>query len=402
MIEAADSEARRKAEERLKSRVLQLGMEQQKALIEAVAATVIRDKLVYPKAMVFAAADETEPGVQVTYFPDYGEPETVRVHPHALGQIADKSRPTRDDPVINRRYLWDLFKGQPWHRVLLADTLNTFYHMGDFRDRKKNPAKFLHRLVGEQLCGFLSRSFNRNLNTATSLKAFIESCALHGAGPIAGDTTLVRTRLKCVLPQVFEPVPGEFVAFGVHYSNSDFGDGTLNISNVVFRVNAVDMARNRYGSTTVMDSAYSRTHLGSVIKESDIELSDTTGSKEVETVNSAIRDVVKYQLNREAIEQTLEAIRIAHQHRIPWHTVQELLANVLGKKDAEMAKKFLEMSIEDLPPAGRDADGQPEATGWWLSNLVGWFAENEPDPTRRADLQDQAGAILAKATKGKT
>lgn len=397
-MNTADSVARQSAEANLKARVTTMGAKQQQELLESVARTVIRDKLVLPKAMVFTAA---KTGINVTYFPDHGQSEQVHIHPHALGQLADKSRPTKDDPGLYRRYMWELCGGEDWHRVLLADTLNTFYHLGDFRDRRKNPAKFLHRLVDNRLCGFLSRSFNRSLNTTTSLKAFIEACALHGAGPLSGGTSLVRTYLKCVLPQVFEPMPGEFVAFGVSYGNSDFGDGTLNISNLVFRTNAVDMNRQKYGSTAVIESAYSKTHLGSIIKESDVEISDDTASKEVATVNSAIMDTVKHQLNSETINNTLEAIKIASQERIPWNTVEELLASVLGKKDAETARRFLDMSVEDLPPPLTGSDGKPEASAWWLSNLVGWFAENEQDVTKREELQSKAGVIFGRALKGK-
>jgi len=397
---STDSPARRAAEESLKARVTQLGLKQQQEVVDRVARTVIRDKLVYPKAMVFAA-DEATGEMAINYFPDNGPVETAFVHTHALGQLADKSRPAKHEPMIYRKYMWELLHGQPWHRNLLAETLNTFYHCGDFRDRRKQPAKFLHRLVDDKLCGFLSRSFNRNLNTMASLKAFIEACALRGAGPLSAGTTMVRTYLKCVLPEVFEPVPGEFVAFGVAFGNSDFGDGTLNISNIVFRVNSVDVNKHRYGSTTVVESAYSKTHLGSIIQESDIELSDDTANKEVQAVNSAIKDVVEHQLNREAIEKTLEAIKIASQEKIPWGTVEELLTAVLGKKDAEMARNFLDASIEDLPPPIIGSDGTKEASGWWLSNLVGWFAENVKDCAKKEELQTRAGEILGKSLKGK-
>jgi hypothetical protein len=391
-----------RAEEILKSRILSLGANQQLELLAQVARTVIRDKLVFPKAMVFSADDSTQgPGICITYLPEHGTPEQAMVHPHALGQLTDKSRPSKDAPGLNRKYVWELCSGEFWHRELLADTLNRFYHMGSFVDRKKNPAKFLHRLVDNQLCGFLSRSFNRNLNTMASLKAFIEACAACGAGPFSSGTTLVRTYLKCVLPTIFEPVPGEFVAFGVNYANSDFGDGTLNISNVIYRVNSTDLLRQKYGSTMVLDSAFSRTHLGSIIQESDIELSDVTANKEVAAVNSAIKDVVAHQLNQETIDKILDAIRIAYRDKIPWSTVEELLTSVLGKKDAELAKHFLDMTVEDLPPPFVNSDGTKEANGWWLSNLVGWFAENATDTNKKAELQDKAGEILALSLKGK-
>jgi hypothetical protein len=383
----------------LHERVTEVGTQQQIALLQQVSQTVIRDKLVFPKSMVFRPG--TDVGMHLVYFPDNGPSETVVIHPHALGQMADKSRPSKDEPGMHRRYMWELYSGDYWHRELLSHSMNCFYQMAHFVDKRKNPAKFLHRLVGDQLCGFLSRSFNRNLNTLSSLKAFVEACGLHGAVPVSAGTTLVRTYLRCVLPTVFEPIPGEFIAFGVAYGNSDFGDGTLNISNVLMRLNAASISKAKYGSSMVTESSYSKTHLGSIIKESDIELSDETARKEVIAVNSAIADAVKQQLNQESVDKMLDAIRLAHQERLPWNTVQELLTAVIGKKNAEAASQFLTMGVEDLPPPPIGNDGSPEASGWWLSNLLGWYAEHEPDQARKVELQNKAGEVLSKAAKGK-
>ena len=69
------------------------------------------------------------------------------------------------------------------------------------------------------------RNFKRNLATAPLIKAFVEQCGTHQAGPVEATATDVKTVLKCMLPYVFEPVDGEFVAFGLTFCNSDFGAG---------------------------------------------------------------------------------------------------------------------------------------------------------------------------------
>jgi hypothetical protein len=380
--------AKEAAERKLRERVTTIGAGQQRLIVDEVARMVIRDKLVDPGSMVFRTAAHRP--LQVSHISDA---ETFIVHSHALTQIVAKSRPAKDKPGMNGRYARELYNGALWHRELLAHNLNTLYSLGTFVDRKKNPAKFLHRIVGDTLLGFLSRSYNRKLVTAPLLRTFLEVCAEHGAGPLEATTTYVRTRIKCVLPHVFEPVDGEFVAFGVAFGNSDFGDGMLDVSNLVFRLNALDLHKKKYGSISVMDRAFSKTHLGSIIKESDIEMSDETADKEVIAVQSAIRDVVNAQLSMDAIDKTLDAIRTASQEHIPWHTVRELLTAVLSKKDADKARVMLDVGVEELPPVNAGADG-PQATGWWASNLVGWFADKEVDPDKKAQLQELAGDIL--------
>lgn len=382
-------------EQKLWDRVNQVGVLQQKTLIEEVASTVIRDKLVDPKCMVFSPSNQK---LIVTYVPDVGSTETVSIHNHALGQLCDKSAPNKEEPQIMRKQMWSLLEGEDWHRDLLAKMFNAFYSMGEFVDRRKGKGKFLNRIVGSELRGFLSRSFNRNLNTATSLRTFLEACSQFGAGPYESHSTSVRTRLKCVLPQVFEPISGEFVAFGVSYSNSDFGAGTLDISNFFLRLNSLDVQRNLAGQASVLESGFSRTHLGSVIQESDIELSDDTANKEVETVNSAIRDVVSAQLSIDAIERTLEAIRVADRNEMPWKTLRELLASVLNKNEVDVAKSMLEMGVQDLPMVTQRGE-EAVATNWWASNLVGWFADKEQNPDRKAELQAFAGDMLSKGIK---
>lgn len=386
-----NEQARQEAEDRLRRLVTGVGAKQQQAVVQEALSTVIRDKLVDPKCMVFAARNG---GLTVTLVPDNGKTDVVEIHSHALGQLADKSKPGKNDPAILRKQMWDLLGGEHWHRELLAHMLNTFYTMGVFVDRRKNKGKFLTRIVGDELRGFLSRSYNRNLNTAVSLRTFLEACAQHDAGPYEASSTSVRTRLKCVQPHVYEPVPGEFVAFGVAYGNSDFGAGTLSISNFLIRVNSIAVSRGHLGHATVLEKGFSKTHLGSVIKESDIEVSDETAVKEVEAVNSAIRDAVAAQLNIDSIERMLEAIRVADKEQIPWKTMAELLSSVLNKQEVETAMNMLDMGVQDLPPVPLDTGGVRKTSNWWASNLVGWFAEKEANLDRKAELQTFAGNIL--------
>ena len=225
--------------------------------------------------------------------------------------------------------------------------------------------------------------------TAPLLRTFIESCALHEAGPTEAQTNDVRCFIKCVLPVVFEPVDNEFVAFGVTFSNSDFGAGRLKLSGVVMRITS--------GTTSVLEDAYSKTHLGSVIQDSDIEMSDETKLKELETVRSAIKDTVNGILSFETLERNIKAIQIAHEKEIPWYKLKDKLRALLNQKELDMVETLLNASgtgVIDLPRTTVDAAGGPVATAWWAANTLSWLASNEEDPSRKNDLQEAAGKMI--------
>jgi hypothetical protein len=181
-------------------------------------------------------------------------------------------------------------------------------------------------------------------------------------------------------------VDGEFIAFGVTFTNSDFGAGRLKLSGTVMRCKS--------GTVSVLEDKYSRTHLGSVIQESDIEMSDETADKEVEAACSAVKDTINAVLSDDAVRSTLLAIQRAHEEEIPWYKLKESLSAILGKKDIEFLKTILDKGPEvvDLPPLKNDA-----LTGWGAANLVSWFAESESDPEKKSDLQALAGKMIKAA-----
>lgn len=371
----------KRARERLEIR-FKKGEFQQQALIEQVAGLHIRDRLVPPKKMHLLCPAAGK--VRISYSDD--DSTGIVVHPHALGQMCGVAG-------IPKVYVNRLVKGDAWERSLFEYNLTTLFSMGSYLDRAHNPTKFLHRLVGsgedQELRGFLSRNFNRHLASLPLLRGFVMACREVGAQPIEATTSSVRFSLKCFLPYVFEPVPGEFVSFGVTWSNSDFGAGRLKVAMSVMRISS--------GTTSILEDAMSRVHIGSVIQDSDLELSDETAAKEVDTQVSAIHDAVNKQLTPEAVERLLAALEKAAEEKIPWHRLKSELQRVLQKGEIEDVKKMLETGIDDivdLPPPGKDDSGNPIATRWWASNTIGWLASKEQNPERKDELQSLAGGLL--------
>lgn len=379
----SDSAKSSVAKDRLEVR-FRIGGQEQDRLVRQVAALHIRDRLVPPRKTFFLF---TSSGPRVSYSLD--DTLGIPIHHHALWQMCSVAG-------MPRVFVQRLMRGEDWERELLRHNMTELFHQGSYLDRSKNPTKFLHRLVGEnggqELRGFLSRNFNRHLASLPLLRGFVEACEEVGARPIEASSGSVRFSLKCFLPYVFEPIDGEFVAFGVTWSNSDFGAGRLKVSLALMRISG--------GTIAVLEDTMSRIHIGSVIQDSDLEVSEETAIKEVDTQVSAIRDAVRLQLSHDAVNKLLVALAKASEEHIPWHRLKSEL-NRLQKSEIEDIRKMLESGIDDiidLPPPGRDESGEPIATRWWASSTLGWLASREQDADKKADLQSLAGDILKLST----
>ena len=383
-LEASDSRGANKARRMLEAR-LESGAQKQSAALVHLASQGIKDRLVPPKAMQFVV-DEEEKDISLSYLGDTVEPNYT-IHPHALRQMSKvtglpytyvtKLRTSKRGPIP----LWQL--------NLLCENYNTLFHRGSYLDRRRNPAKFLHRSVNGEIRGFLSRTFNRRLSSLNLMQPFVTTCKEYSAICMEGSTSAVRVNFKAMLPFVFEPIGGEFVALGVSYSNSDFGAGKLKISGTCMRISA--------GTTSILDDSLSRVHLGSIIQESDLELSEDTEDKELAAVQSAVRDSVRAQLGVENVNKMLAAIKEAHDSDIPWHKLKSVLSTVLNKKEVDNVKELLDNNgndIVDLPPVHTQPDGTSVATPWWASNVLSWMASKETSDDRKVDLQMLAGSLV--------
>lgn len=355
-----------------------LGVAQEQMLLDIVTATVIVDKLVPPKSMDFIV-DEDSLKIR------YGRTLVCSIHRHALNQLCSKVK-------LPMSYVDMLLTGDPWKKDLLAYNLEALFLEPDWVERGGEPTRFLHRIVGTELRGFLSRRFNRHLASAPLLRAFIDQCQVEGARTVEASSSPVRNALKCLMPKVFEAFPGEYICLGVEWSNSDFGSGKLKVLQTVWRITT--------GTATVLDEGLSRAHIGSVIEESDIEMSDDTARKEVEAQQGAVRDHVKEYLAEKTVDRLLTAIRAARDEAIPWSQLRNRLRDVVGKGDLDWLQQVLDSkgeSIIDLPPISYAPDGTPTPNRYWASSALSALAAKTEDPDRRLNLQREAGKLLAAA-----
>lgn len=390
---AAPSPATDEAQNKLKI-LLSQNRARARELVELIQNTIIDDFLREPKDIAFW-----------TNSPAYKEeelilPETLvlslsrgrhahyKIHPHALGQIAARLQ-------IDSGYVRKLNVEAPgnWRRLLLRHNFNELLHHTEFSKRGEGPQRFLLRFVGEELRGFMSRSFGRHLASKPMLAAFLSACHLAGAAPTDAVATAVKSTLSCFLPIVFEPTPKEFVAVGVRWANSDFAAGRLTVSLCMMSI-----AR---GTSVVLSDEYARRHIGSIIQDDDLlEISDVTAAKEVEAAASAIKDAVDALLKPDSVKRLLSAIERAQTQKIDWATLRRDLKKFLYEHELALVEQSMDpqgrapLAGLDLPTPGTGADGQPLATKWWMMNMLAFLADNEQDSGRRIELQQEAGKFI--------
>jgi hypothetical protein len=379
-LEARDSNGKQIAVDSL-SKILSIGVEQQNAVIQRVLNTTIVDKLVDPRAVTMEEHD----GGHLCF--RYDADKTAIISDHALGQMCSVARIPKT--YVNLLTSECVGMSEELRKHLICYLFNNHFHYGLFVDKKGNRAKFLHRLVDDELCGFQSRNYNRKLGTKAMLRPFLEECAVHQAKPAEAYSNRLRVSLKCVLPVVFEPVDGEFVAFGATYTNSDFGAANLLVQGTLLRISS--------GSSSVLEGKLRKIHLGAVISENEIELSEATLEKESQTHMSAVRDMVRDVFSEGNIKRSLAMVKYSIENKVPWEKLKNMLGDVLNQSEMTSVEEMLKSTksgIIDLPPVTSNKDGDPEANAWWASAVLGVVAARTTDTDRKAGMQELAGKLL--------
>ena len=81
---------------------------------------------------------------------------------------------------------------------------------------------------------------------------------------------------------------------------------------------------------------------------------------------------------------------------MPWHRLKHEMGRLLREKELDDVRKLLEgeATMEELPPVGRDAEGNPIPSRWWASEVTSVLASKELDVNRQAELEQLAGTLL--------
>lgn len=293
--------------------------------------------------------------------------QPLNIHDHAFYQVCERPKIKNLSTVMR-----ELRGNGEWGTALVAQNLNEIYsHM--------NGDRYLLRNVRGELRGFLSDQFRR-LDSRPLLEAFIAAIARYGGRPVDGFALQTKMNVRAILPMIFEPFPGEIMAFGAQLSDSDFGDGKLTVSGFVLRMWCTNLA------TT--EDVLSQIHLGRRLSDS-VTFSQQTLELDTAAMASAINDVAGHVLGAPAVNNYLGLIKKANDDKIEPAQIQAWVKKNLTKAESNDAiEKFNSPDVELLPP------GQ---TKWRWSNALSWLANETEDEHRKLELQEYAGGILKAA-----
>ena len=196
----ATAESKNQAVSKLES-LIERGRSRAASVIDHVMRHQPTDRLVRGDALQFRAA-ENLPEVLITLPDREQEKVDQTLHRNAIYQMAQ----TTEMPV---KFLDSLQAvAEPWGRELLAHNLQTVFN------RRFQKKRYLLRSLQQEVRGFLSDSYRR-IDSRPVVEAFATAVQEKGALPYEGYVTDTKIAIQAIMPEVYEPVPGEVVAYGL-------------------------------------------------------------------------------------------------------------------------------------------------------------------------------------------
>ena len=234
------------------------------------------------------------------------------IHLHALDQIAQRVG-------LNSRYLHDLLRrGSDWATRLVATNLNELLgHQGV-------ETRYLVREVNGRIRGVLSDAY-KCIDSRPTLESIIGAAQQAAAIIVDGTYTETRVSLKVIRARPVEVFPGEWMVFGLDYSNSDFGDGASEFAAFLLRLLCLN------GAVTVKEMR--KVHIGRRYSADDAA-SDRTLRLDAATQASLARDQVGVLLSDGATDKLVEQIRRANGTAVQPKDIEGFLRSRTSKGEA--------------------------------------------------------------------
>lgn len=317
-------------------------------------------------------------------------------------------RPTAVDFMAKRGRIWPVIEGAQ-HELTNHSTNQVLARAGipkTFADRLMELGELdllemnLKRLtVREAEDGILVRKINRSgndplikgwlspaykrMDASPVFEGFLENSLKRGFVPYRGLNTDYRYQISMVYPHIFNPVPNEYVLFGLSLTTGDYGNQSLEISLLLLRIVCMNLA--------IGYDLFRRVHLGSRFQmghDDIITISDRTKELDTKTIASAIGDVV---------DSSERHIKLLEQ-RIKESAEKEMSDDERKKIFEGLGKKFKKEIVEqiktsyDLP---QDIEVLPSGnTIWRISNAISLVANSVKTLDEKVDLEKEAMRLL--------
>ena len=294
--------------------------------------------------------------------------DSFKLHEHAVGQAGEKLG-------IPTGYIKKLSRGTQWERDLASNILNEH---SKYTDRKK----VLVRTVDNEVRGILSDHYRR-LDTSVIYSTFFNECNKYGAKAISAHIDATRTYCETIFPKVIS-IPTEkngtvHMVFGLRISNSDFGDGALQLQSYNMQVVCLN------GMTR--DNMLRQIHLGRQLPD-NLSLSENTYRLDTETQASLISDLVNNSFNPKNIERQAKIIQMASEREV------DLSKEVKNLKGSGLFKNEIE-DIEEVLISNRKSDGvQGDGTLWKFSQAMTAVARNQENKRRQREIEEISGRLF--------
>lgn len=241
-------------------------------------------------------------------------------------------------------------------------------------------SRHLVRSVDHHARAIVSDKFRR-LDSRPTVEMLIGAFQEVGLQPYEGRYLETKVEIQAIVPQLYSPFPGELVAFGLSYRNSDYGDGSFQVRGFILRPACTN--------GLVVENVLREVHVGKRLSD-DIQFADETYAADGRAMALAARDAVRAALGPAKIEEQLLRLKAANEVRVdPTRAGETLRRRGLTKTESEsVVAHFKSPDVVALPP-------NPSALR--MSNAISWLANTTKDQGRRQELQDIAGSWLATA-----
>ncbi len=246
---------------------------------------------------------------------------------------------------------------------------------------KKQEPRLIRTLKNEVRC-VRSNSY-RPLDHDELIKAVMPALSEHPGIKIQScELTERRLYLKAVLPRLeYEVKKGDIVQFGLSISNSEIGQGALEVAIYCLRLICLNGA-------VMEDGKQRKNHVGGSLGDGELAteyLADETRQKIDEAFFLKLRDTTKYMLSGAAIESSLAKMQAAAGEKI---TVRpDKLVYELGKRVGLTVAE--NEGVLDFLMSGGDL------TQWGVANAVTALAKTIDDSDRGNELQQAGGKIIS-------